>query len=467
MTTTLEINTGKSHPPTKIQYEAADTAVKLSETTHFSSTPRYVSPSPIVQLDTLEVQLLRKALQQQENRVLDTWWKLIMTEMKDVEFVKTYIVPRQSTPPQNSNTLDPAIVTSRIKENEGCLRQYPPATELLAQVRYWFEEQLDEKSKAVAAISQYRQDLFRSYRHAVSVLEAETSDKIRKLFLKYQVSHVAVDASTPSTTSFLQVRQEIQSWLQTHYINDILDTGSAFQIAQQPKSLLSFLLLLRENVQTEIDRITATSEEISVPAMNIPDPVSTTTASRFRTPQEYKDLLQLREQKIQQATYEHRQRVNALKDKKKLEMDEKRASLKQWTLQIDKWIQQVRVLEERDVVAGISEWQNTVLRQRNLSQELRRIMQDADAKLRNISLDIVNKIESRVTKVKSQYLANEMQKSKQIEGIMRQAANVREADMIALRQWMRLRETLWNDRQCLRVINLWAALFPVSGPVRQ
>lgn len=466
MTTTLEINTGKSHLPAKIQYEAADTAVKLSETPppQFSDTPTYVSPSPIVQLDTLELQLLRRALLQQENRVLDTWWKLIITEMKDVEFVKTYIVPRQSTSPQNSNTLDPAIVASRIKENEGCLRQYPPATELLAQVRYWFEEQLDEKSKAVSAISQYRQDLFRSYRHAVSVLEAETSDKIRKLFLKYQVSNVAVDASTPTSTSFLQIRQEIQSWLQTHYINDVLDAGSAFQIAQQPKSLLSFLLLLRENVQTEMNRI---SEEISAPAINIPDPVSTTTASRFRTPQEYKDLLQLREQKIQQATYEHRQRVNALKDKKKLEMDEKRVSLKQWTLQIDKWIQQVRVLEERDVVAGISEWQNTVLRQRNLSHELRRIMQDADAKLRNISLDIVNKIESRVTKVKSQYLANEMQKSKQIEGIMRQSANVREADMIALRQWMRLRETLWNDRQCLRVINLWSALFPASGPVRQ
>jgi len=465
MTTTLEINTGKSHLPTKIQYEAADTAVKLSEATHVSSPPTYVSPSPIVQLDTLELQLLRKALLQQENRVLDNWWKLIITEMKDVEFVKTYIVPRQSTPPQNSGTLDPTIVTSRIKENEGCLRQYPPASELLAQVRYWFEEQLDEKSKAVTAISQYRQDLFRSYRHAVSVLEAETSDKIRKLFLKYQVSNVAVDASTPtsSSTSFLQIRQEIQSWLQTHYINDILDAGSAFQLAQQPKSLLSFLLLLRENVQTEMDRITVTSEEISVPVINIPD----TAASRFRTPQEYKDLLQLREQKIQQATYEHRQRVNALKDKKKLEMDERRASLKQWTFQIDKWIQQVRVLEERDVVTGISEWQNTILRQRNLSQELRRIMQDADAKLRNISLDTVNKIESRVAKVKSQYLANEMQKSKQIEGIMRQATNIREADMIGLRQWMRLRETLWNDRQCLRVINLWAALFPASGPVRQ
>jgi hypothetical protein len=467
MSTTFEVRIGKSGSNVDIECEEAESPIYLAEPSSSSVVSNGPKMQNIVQMDSLELEYLRKAFTVQENNVLDAWFQMVLAEMRDKEFVESFIIPRKSTkPPQNNPLPDGALIAARIKDTEGYLRQYPPTSELLAQVRYWFEEQLEEKSRAVSAISRHRQDVYTAYRHSMQVLQAEVLESIRKLFLKFQVSNNMVEnhPTPPNTSSFQKLRLDIDNWLKTSLGNTLLDVRSAFEMAQQPKSLLSFLLLLRENIKS-------CAEPAALQNPRVPQPPQPTAplpvASRTRTPAEYQDLLQLREQKVQQATYEYRQQVNALKDKKRREQEAKRAQCREWTSQLDKWIQQTRVLEEKDVVSGISEWQNTILRQRNLSQELRRLMQDADSKLRNISVQAVNKLEGTVQNIKAQYASSEAQRSKQIEAVLRKAHNLSEGEIIALRAWMRLRETLWNDRQCIRVMNLWATLSHASAPVRQ
>lgn len=446
--TRLDIQVGgcKDHKTTTVQMTGEEQILATSPMTASSASfvPAF-APAPAPNCDDLEEDMLKRKLQDIENQVLDVWHKRLNQSEFDAGYISKFIMAREKTILQKKT-----FVVPMTGELENQLRSLPPLNELMSQVRYWFNLQLEDKSNAGLAMSKLRGELLKTYRQATQVLAQDYSAKIDATLAKYQIG-VLAPSTAPSHELLRVLRQEIGTWLQENRSKlPFLDIDTPFACASQPKACLEMLLLLQENLLApdDNDNDVPVSRQIVSATSLAPAPFAPAS------PQEYAHMLRVREEARVKAAKERQLKMNQQKDLIRRQRLERNKLWQEWAKvkPLPQWIVQCRKLDTEQVGGDLSTWQVTMLRQRHLTTELRELLTEADAKLRQISLSLVSKTKKRIHDIQIKYEHNERLRTKQIQQVLYQNKFIGEDQVCALKKYMSVAEQLWNIRQCQRIM---------------
>lgn len=405
--------------------------------------------------EELEEQGLRFELQQLETQLRQNWANLLAAEFKDREFVEKFLIGRPVLPVR---PVYPSIqdLNLCLQGHQQELAGLPPTSDIVSQIRSWFEEQLAGKTKALASITKERQNMFLGYKQAISLLEVDVSNQLRVLLAKYKARPAVPASAAPA--SFLQLKQEILPWLQTHEAHWHIESCSLLQAVTSPKALLHFLeqlqihLLGQEPEEPELDEPPA-----KFPAKPLAKPPT--------TPKSYTAYLQNKEQHKNFLWQQQSIRANQRKDLLRQQETNRLKACQEWATQkpLPGWLESARALEKAQVDEELNEWQQTVLRQRYMTHEIRRILQNAAARLTDINLRFPQATATKCTQIWNQYLVTERKRLAEISTLIRQHHLLTEKDVAELKRWMYCREELWKGRLIHRhILKSW---YPVSRPV--
>lgn len=363
---------------------------------------------------------------------------LLGLTQNDGEFVARYF--SGDTPVSPATTATPAAVSTATLEDR--LRSLPPRSELGGRIRNWFEEILAEKSQVFHATNRERLKSFNQFRLQLLPLHDEVLQKMTQIFQKYKpIVGEERSPMSPGTATATTITHEIQAFFAQHNAA-LTDISSQWIIPESVPGLLKFLLLTRDELlgwdspppPPQPQRKTVAAP----PGSNLSNPhVSATQYMQLlRDQQHHRDEL-YRERQLQ---------VNQLKDAAANSYREKKQLFRDWALSapFPGWIAQLDKLLVQQSDVSITEWQNTTLRMRKIAADLQQLLTvHAEKQLQGMLRAICQQLLGYQQRREQQFLQTTRAV---LQNIQQLARNLPDVEFQQLREWMSLREQLFEAR---------------------
>jgi len=384
-------------------------------------------------------------------------WKtnLLGLTHNDCEFVARYF------PGEEENLATVTVPTENtMMALEDRLRSLPPRSELGGRIRNWFEEILAEKSQMFHAVNRERLKSFHQFRLQLLPLHDEVLQKMTQIFQKYKpiIGEESFSFSPVSPATATALRREIQAFFAQHQAA-LADISSQWIIPESVAGLLKFLLLTRDELLAWVP--------LPGPSGPIPPgpPREVTTRppgsdSRVSATQ-YMKLLETQQQHRDQLYRERQLQVNQMKDAAAKQAREKKQLLNTWAFSapFPGWITQLEKLLAQQSDISTTEWQNTTLRMRKIAAELQQLFTVyAEKQLQGMLRAICQQLLAYEKRHEQQFLQTTRAV---LQSIQQLARNLPDAEFQQLRDWMSLREQLFEARAA-NATELTRALSSVS-----
>jgi len=393
----------------------------------------------------------RSSTQENENALLKHKMQLLVTQVRkswqanlmrlthnDEEFVSR-IMGGSDGPREPAAAAVPSPPPLMTLEDR--IRSLPPRSEIGGQIRNWFEDILAQKSQMLMAANRERIKSFNQFRLRLLPLHDEVLQKITLIFQKYQP--IEGDSGGGGVTGNSNgISAEIQAFLAKHHM-ELSDIASKWIIPQSTAAaLLKFVLL----VQDELLHWVPVSPPVA--ALPLRTPVSATTATTTTThnPSQYMQLLQAQQQRRDELYRERQLQINQMKDAAAKQNRDRRETFQKWATEapFPGWIRKLDQLVEKESHQSMLEWQNTTLRQRRIAADLHYLLGIyAEKHLQSMIREICHALQEVLQRYEQTFLSKTQPTMQYIQTVLR---NLPERELLELREWMSLREQIFEWR---------------------
>lgn len=423
--------------------------------------------------------ILKQKMQLLVTEVRKSWkTNLLGLTQNDCEFVARYFPGEEAIATAAAATKNPSAATIMTLEDR--LRSFPPRSELGGRIRNWFEEILAEKSQMLLLANRERLKSFHQFRLQLLPLHDEVLQKMTQIFQKYKpiVSEESFSSGAPSPTA-TALRREIEAFFVQHQAA-LADISSQWIIPESVAGLLKFLLLTRDELLSWVAEPPGSGSGSNLTDSHLnstrpPDsgsnltnsrpPGSNLTSSRppgFNlSPTQYMKLLETQQQHRDQLYRERQLQINQMKDAAAKQAREKKQLFQEWALSapFPGWITQLEKLLVQQSDVSTTEWQNTTLRMRKIAAALQQLLTvHAEKQLQGMLRAICQQLLGFHKRHEQQFLQTTRAV---LQSIQQLARNLPDAEFQQLREWMSLREQLFEARAA-NATSLTRALSSVS-----
>lgn len=404
--------------------------------------------------------ILKQKMQLLVTEVRKSWkTNLLGLTQNDCEFVARYFPGEEAIATAAAATKNPSAATIMTLEDR--LRSFPPRSELGGRIRNWFEEILAEKSQMLLLANRERLKSFHQFRLQLLPLHDEVLQKMTQIFQKYKpiVSEESFSSGAPSPTA---LRREIEAFFVQHQAA-LADISSQWIIPESVAGLLKFLLLTRDELLSWVAESpgSGSGSNLTDSHLNSTRPPGSNLSSSRVSATQYMKLLETQQQHRDQLYRERQLQINQMKDAAAKQAREKKQLFQEWALSapFPGWITQLEKLLVQQSDVSTTEWQNTTLRMRKIAAALQQLLTvHAEKQLQGILRAICQQLLGFHKRHEQQFLQTTRAV---LQSIQQLARNLPDAEFQQLREWMSLREQLFEARAA-NATSLTRALSSVS-----